>query len=93
MKRLKILIPMLMLAATMGAPGCASQETRTTETTTTTQPADTSSMPPAQTSQSTTTTTTSDSGHSSLLGATANFVWTVVALPFRIVGDIIGEIV
>jgi hypothetical protein len=28
-----------------------------------------------------------------LLGATANLVWTAVSLPFRIVGDIIGEIV
>jgi hypothetical protein len=90
MNRLKILIPMLILAAVMGPLGCASQETRTTETTTTAQPADASTTQPAETNQ---TTTTSDSGHSSLLGATANFVWTVVALPFRIVGDIIGEIV
>jgi uncharacterized BrkB/YihY/UPF0761 family membrane protein len=93
MNRLKILIPTLMLAAAMSALGCASQETRTTETTTTTQPADTSPTQQAQTSQSTTTTTTHDSGHSSLLGATANLVWTAVSLPFRIVGDIIGEIV
>jgi uncharacterized BrkB/YihY/UPF0761 family membrane protein len=92
MNRLKILIPILMLAAAMSALGCASQETRTTETTTTTQPADTSPTQPAQTSQSTTT-TTNDSGHSSLLGATANFVWTAISLPFRIVGEIIGEIV
>jgi len=93
MNRLKILIPMLILAAAMGPLGCASQETRTTETTSTAQPADASATQPAETNQTTTTTTTSDSGHSSLLGATANFVWTVVALPFRIVGDIIGEIV
>ena len=93
MNRLKILIPILMLAAAMGTLGCANQETRTTETTTTTQPADTSPTQQAQTSQSTTTTTTNDSGHSSLLGATANFVWTAVSLPFRFVGDIIGEIV
>ena len=42
--------------------------------------------------QNTTTTTTNDSGHSSSLGATGNFVWTVVSLPFRI-GGIIGKIV
>ena len=91
MNRLKTLIPMLMLAASMGALGCASQETRTTETTTTSQPADTSPTQPVEASQTTTTTTTNDSGHSSLLGATGNFVWTVVSLPFRVVGDIIGE--
>ena len=93
MKRLSALVPVLFLAAAIGAPGCGSQETRTSETTTTTQPPDTSPTQPAETSQSTTTTTTKDSGHSSLLGATANFVWTVVALPFRIVGDVLGEIV
>jgi hypothetical protein len=93
MKRLSALVPVLFLAVAIGAPGCASQETRTSETTTTTQPPDPSPTQPAETSQSTTTTTTKDSGHSSLLGATANFVWTVVALPFRIVGDVLGEIV
>jgi hypothetical protein len=93
MNRFKILIPSLVLVATIGPLGCAShQETSTTETTTTTEPA-TSTTQPAATSQTTTTTTTKDSGHSSLLGATANFVWTVVTFPFRVVGDVIGEIV
>lgn len=86
MNRFKNLIPMLLLAAAMGASSCASQQTQTTETTSTTQP--------VETSQTTTTTkTTNDSGHSSLVGATANFVWTVVTFPFRVVGDVIGEIV
>jgi ABC-type glycerol-3-phosphate transport system substrate-binding protein len=93
MNRLKMLIPMLMLAAAIGAPACSSQDTRTTETTTTTQPVDAGPTQPMESSQSTTSTTTNDSGHSSLLGATGNFVWTVVAFPFRVVGDIIGEIV
>lgn len=76
---------MLICAAVIGVFGCASdQQTRTVETTTQTQP--------VQSSETTTTTTTDDPGHSSLLGATANFVWTVVALPFRIVGDALGEI-
>jgi hypothetical protein len=84
MNRFKILIPTIALVAAMGLLGCSSQqETRTTETTTASQP--------AETNQSTT--TTNDSGHSSLLGATANFVWTVVTFPFRVVGDVIGEIV
>jgi len=51
MNRLKILIPMLILAAAMGPLGCASQETRTTETTTTAQPADASATQPAETKQ------------------------------------------
>jgi hypothetical protein len=91
MKRSKIAISALMLAVVIGT-GCASQNTRTTETTTSTEPAD-KTPPPAVATQSTTTTTTEDTGHSSLLGATANFVWTAVSLPFRIVGDVIGEIV
>ena len=87
MNRFKILIPTIALVAAMGLLGCSShQETRTTETTTASQPAETNQS-------TTTTTTTNDSGHSSLLGATANFVWTVVAFPFRVVGDVIGEIV
>jgi hypothetical protein len=87
MNRFKILIPTLVLVAAMGPLGCASQqETRTTETTTATQPVETNQS-------TTTTTTTNDSGHSTLLGATGNFVWTVVTFPFRVVGDIIGEIV
>lgn len=93
MNGLKIFVPALVLAVAIVAPGCASQDTHTTETTTTTQPTNASPTEPAENTQSTTTTTTNDSGHSSLLGATANFVWTVVALPFRIVGDILGEIV
>jgi hypothetical protein len=87
MNRFKILIPTIALVAAMGLLGCSSQqETRTTETTTASQPAETNQS-------TTTTTTTNDSGHSSLLGATANFVWTVVTFPFRVVGDVIGEIV
>jgi hypothetical protein len=87
MNRFKILIQTLLLVAAMGPLGCASQqETRTTETTTATQPVETNQS-------TTTTTTTNDSGHSTLLGATGNFVWTVVTFPFRVVGDIIGEIV
>jgi hypothetical protein len=83
MNRFKILIPSLVLIAAIGPLGCSSQqETRTTETTT---------SQPVESSQRTT--TTNDSGHSSLLGATANFVWTVIAFPFRVVGDVIGEIV
>jgi hypothetical protein len=65
-------------------PGCSTQHTETT----TTQSGPTDS----ETSRTTTTTTTSDD-HDSLLGATGHFVWTVIAFPFRVVGDVIGEIV
>jgi hypothetical protein len=88
MNRYRTFIPTLVLVAAMSALGCASQqETRTTETTTTTQPVETSQ------STTTTTTTTSDSGHSSVLGAAGNLVWTVVAFPFRVVGDVITEVI
>ncbi len=63
---------------------CSSQSHTETTTTTTTQPT---------TTEQTTTTTTTDDGHDSLLGATAHFVWTVIAFPFRVVGDVLGEIV
>ncbi len=88
MPRSKNLIPVLIFALAMGIPaGCASHtETRTTETTTT-EPAQLS-----ETETKTTTTTTEESGHDSLLGATAHFVGTVIAFPFRVVGDVLGEI-
>lgn len=63
---------------------CSSQQHTETTTTITTEP--------ASTERTTTTTTTSDD-HDSLLGATAHLVWTVIAFPFRVVGDVIGEIV
>jgi hypothetical protein len=88
MNRFKIFIPTLVLVAAIGALGCSSQrETRTTETTTTAQPVETTQA------TTTTTATTDDSVHPSLLGATGTFVWTVVTFPFRVVGDVIGEIV
>jgi hypothetical protein len=84
MNRFTIFILTLVLVAAIGTPGCSSQrETRTTETITTAQPVETTHA----------TTTTDDSGHSSLLGTTGAFVWTVVTFPFRVVGDVIGEIV
>lgn len=80
--------PLLPLAAfALALPlmqACSSQQHSETTTTTTTQPTTTTQQ---------TTTTTTDEGHDSLLGATAHFVWTVVAFPFRVVGDVIGEIV
>ena len=87
--RLRFLIP-VALAMVLGFTACSSEQT-TSETTTTTQPV--ASQPQQSETVTTKTTKTTDSGHSSLLGATANFVWTVVAFPFRVAGDILGEIV
>ncbi len=92
MRMCKILMPAFVLALAIGAcPGCSSQQqTRTVETTTRTEPVET----PTQTkTTTTTTTTTADSGHDSLLGATAHFVWTVVTFPFYVVAGVIGDIV
>jgi hypothetical protein len=65
--------------------GCSSTQTQTKveRTTTSTAPDD---------GATTTTTTTTDSQnnsdqHDSVLGATANAVGTVIAAPFRLVGD------
>jgi hypothetical protein len=73
--------------------GCSSgQETQTTVTSTYPPTPDDpdASNPPNQ--PYTTTTTTTTSRPDSVLGATAHAVWTVVALPFRLVGDALGLI-
>jgi len=82
MRHLKLLLPVATFALALPLMvGCSSQQTETT--TTQTQP----------TTSSTTTTTTTTEDHDSLLGATGHFVWTVIAFPFRVVGDVLGEIV
>jgi len=82
MRHLKLLLPVAAFALALPLmAGCSSQQTETT--TTQTQP----------TTSSTTTTTTTTEDHDSLLGATGHFVWTVIAFPFRVVGDVLGEIV
>ena len=84
------LIPLIgavvpMVAAPM-LPGCSSQQSA--EPVAQSQPNQT-----AQTTQPAPAPTEDSSGYDSLLGATAHFVWTVVAFPFRVVGDVLGEIV
>ncbi len=73
-----VLAALLMIAVPMLA-GCSSQQTE---------------PPPASSTQTAPAPAPApEEGHDSLLGATAHFVWTVIALPFRIVGDVIGEVV
>ena len=85
--RLNLLLPIIVFAVALPLlPGCSSRQHSET-TTTTTEPAT------AADSSQTTTTTTTDDSHDSVLGATAHFVWTVVAFPFRVVGDVLGELV
>lgn len=79
-----MLLPIAAFVLALPLMQACSSQSETTTTTTTTQPATTTQQ---------TTTTTTDEGHDSLLGATAHFVWTVIAFPFRVVGDVIGEIV
>ena len=77
MRQLKLLLLIVVFANAL--PIMPGCSSQQTETTTTqTQPA---------------TQTTSSDEHDSLLGATAHFVWTVIAFPFRVVGDVLGEIV
>lgn len=63
------------------------QSCSTTETTYTTSDP---SEPPVETTTTTTTTTTPD--HDSVVGATANAAGTIIAAPFRLVGDVLGII-
>ncbi len=77
--RLLVLVAALAIAMPV-LTGCSSQQDNSAQTSTT------------QTQSSSQSNQSSD-GHDSLLGATAHFIWTVVAFPFRVVGDVIGEIV
>ena len=85
MRHFKPLLPVALFAAEVIVlpmlPGCSTQETRTT-----------TQADPNNPGSTITTTTTSDD-HDSVLGATAHLVWTVIALPFRVVGAVLGEIV
>jgi hypothetical protein len=91
MRRPEMYVALPVLAAALWCAGCSGQQMNTAATTTITTAAEDQSVPPPE--QTTQTTTTGSSGHSTLLGATANFVWTVVSFPFRVVGDVIGEVV
>jgi Tfp pilus assembly protein PilV len=73
------------------AQGCSTrQQTQTTVTHSYTPTAADNSDP--QPEATTTTTTTTSNRPDSVLGATGHAVWTVVALPFRVVGDTLGLI-
>jgi hypothetical protein len=84
---------LLILGATLWtAPllqGCSGEQSQTVErTTTTTHPgADSANANDDTTTTTTKTTTQTPDEHSSVLGATANAVGTVIAAPFRLVGD------
>jgi hypothetical protein len=107
MKRLEVLFAAAFAScALILAQGCASTDKTTTVTTTTrvnggtvtSQPlpgdvaTDPSSTTPGGPS-ATTTTTTQSNEPDSVLGATLHLVGTVILLPFRIVGDVLGAIV
>lgn len=63
---------------------CAETRSETTYTTTTTD-----SGEPVQ-HTTTTTTTTRDDDHDSILGSTLHAVGTIIAAPFRLVGDAVS---
>jgi len=88
MKRFRlILILALAISAAPIVQGCSSQN-ETTQTTTTADPA-----APATTSSQTTTTTTTDNEPDSVLGATFHAIGTIIAFPFRLIGDAVGLLV
>ncbi len=69
--------------------GCITLQSCADTTSQTTYTAAAPGEPPVET---TTTTTTTDSQPDSVVGATANAAGTIVAAPFRIVGDTLGVI-
>jgi hypothetical protein len=84
MRRLRLVLPILVFAIALPVmPGCSSSSQQTTSTT----------DPVTGTTTTTTTNAPAPEEHDSLLGATGHFVWTVVSFPFRVVGDVLGEIV
>jgi hypothetical protein len=85
MKRLSLIILMLYATVVYSSvlQGCSAEQTTTVErTTTSTEPDDKTTTTTATTSESQNT-----ERHDSMLGATANAVGTVIAAPFRLVGD------
>lgn len=71
-----------MLFGCITLQSCADTTSQTTYTT----------AAPGEAPVETTTTTTTDSQPDSVVGATANAAGTIVAAPFRIVGDTLGVI-
>ena len=69
--------------------GCVTLQSCADTTSQTTYTTAAPGEPPVET---TTTTTTTDSQPDSVVGATANAAGTIVAAPFRIVGDTLGVI-
>lgn len=106
MKRHDVLLAAAIVSCgLMLAQGCASGQKTTTVTTVTRANGaavttddvngDTSvDPPPNQSGAVTTTTSTTQSNEpDSVLGATAHAIGTIILLPFRVVGDILGAIV
>ena len=95
----------LFLFAVIGA-GCAGTHKTTTTKTTVTSPAeegnkgyfnntktaDTSNDQVTKESETTTTTTETKAGHPGILSSTVHAIGWVIALPFRLVGGLIGWI-
>jgi hypothetical protein len=80
-------IAIAIIAALVGAQACSTQSSDQAPPPVTAAQApapNTQSQPPAQ---------SDSSDPDSVLGAGAHFVWTVVAFPFRVVGDVLGLLV
>ena len=83
MKRFTLVLMFVVVGSGLAmVQGCSGTQTETIQRTSTTG---TPEDAPATTT--TTTDTTKTEEHDSVLGATANAVGTVVAAPFRLVGD------
>lgn len=86
-----VCIVLAILFVVIGAPGCASNH-KTTKTTTVVTSNDQQNNPVTQKSETTTTATETKTEHPSILGSTLHAIGWVIALPFRLVGGLIGWI-
>lgn len=83
----RVAVAIAMLAIVASAQACSSQTSNPPP------PPTTAAQRSAQPNQSPPPAQTDSSEPDSVLGAGAHFVWTVVAFPFRVVGDVLGLLV
>jgi hypothetical protein len=83
----RVAIAIAIAAAVAGAQACSSQSSNQPS------PPVTAASAPAPQAQPLAQTHSQDDQPDSVLGAGAHFVWTVVAFPFRVVGDVLGLLV
>ena len=87
------ILPLIGIAVMLsGAPLLQSCSSSQSTTTTTAASPDPNAPPEVAETSTTTTTTTTDNEPDSVLGATFHAIGTIIAFPFRLIGDALGLI-